>query len=465
MQKTNQLGCLTGTGIAALLITASIIAAYVFFTGGLLFNPGPLNAKTGQTLGGVTSHAGTNGNCKACHTAPWESATMADRCMACHGGISVQLKDLSSMHGILMHDNPKLKCRHCHAEHRGPDALLTIVNGVDFPHQTVGFSLAAHYKTSANLPFTCDDCHHGDITTFAPDTCQTCHTQIDSNFALAHAYAYGTACLQCHDGMDRFSRPFKHNFSFQLTGSHSSLDCSKCHANAHTLTDFSAIAADCNSCHKQDEPHAGRFGTDCAACHSTDAWKPAKFDHNLASFKLTDAHTTVKCEACHTTSDFKNTPTDCYSCHKKDDRHKGQFGTECSACHQPTNWKDTTFDHSKSNFPLTGAHTSVPCENCHKNNTFKGLDPSCASCHGDPGWHQGAFGLNCATCHTTLSWANAKFSGSHPSFGEEGGIRHGGASCKTCHTVNVYKATCTACHKNGNPGDGGGGGNQGGGGD
>ena len=71
-----------------------------------MYNPGPLSAQGDQTLGGVTSHAEIGGDCKACHTAPWESATMADRCAVCHTNIAVQMRDVATMHGTLMHNNP-----------------------------------------------------------------------------------------------------------------------------------------------------------------------------------------------------------------------------------------------------------------------------------------------------------------------------------------------------------------------
>ena len=55
MQR-NRLGCLTGTGLITALITSLVIAGYAFASGGLMYNPGPLNAQQGETLGGVTSH-------------------------------------------------------------------------------------------------------------------------------------------------------------------------------------------------------------------------------------------------------------------------------------------------------------------------------------------------------------------------------------------------------------------------
>ena len=104
--RNNRLGCLSSTGIIAAVITALVIAGYAYAQGGLMYNPGPLNAQAdGDVFGGVTSHAETGGNCKACHTAPWESAKMEDRCADCHGEIAIQMKDVASMHGSMLNEN------------------------------------------------------------------------------------------------------------------------------------------------------------------------------------------------------------------------------------------------------------------------------------------------------------------------------------------------------------------------
>ena len=215
---------------------------------------------------------------------------------------------------------------------------------------------------------------------------------------------------------------------------------------------------ECGSCHQQDDAHNGELGTDCALCHSTAKWKPSTFDHNNSIFKLTGAHLNVDCAQCHQGGSFKGTPTECYACHKVDDNHNGRFGTSCDACHSTTAWKPATFDHNLSTFRLTGAHANLACEKCHSKG-FAGTPAFCAGCHADPSFHKGMFGNNCSSCHNTSNW-NASYKGPHPSFGDEGGINHGGASCRDCHTVNLATATCTKCHDSNNPGDGGGGGDD-----
>jgi len=444
-------------GILAALITTIVIAGYAYARGGLMYNPGPLNAQSGRMLGGVTSHAEIGGDCGACHTAPWESTVMADRCAACHADIAVQMRDVASVHGAMLHDNPNLGCRHCHPDHRGPDAQLTVMEDATFPHEVVGFSLNGHQLTAAppNRAFVCSDCHHGDITTFALDTCDDCHRRIDLGFMTAHALSFGPACLDCHDGVDRLGKNFDHNvFPFKITGKHVGLACVQCHINARGLGDFEVTLQDCYSCHQRDEPHDGRFGLDCSQCHTAEGWSPARFDHNLSVFKLEGEHAEVACESCHQDRVYQGTPMDCFSCHQQDDEHEGQYGTDCSACHNPSDWEDADFDHNLTAFPLTGGHANVACERCHTNNQFAGLSTACANCHGDPPYHAGLFGLNCLQCHTVNNWS-ARYDGPHPGIADEGGrgVNHGGASCRDCHTQTLHSATCTKCHDSNNPKD------------
>jgi hypothetical protein len=446
--NNNRLGCFTGSGIIAVFLTSCVILGFALFSGGQMFSAGALNAQQGDNYGGVTSHAQIQ-ECSACHVFPLGRETMADRCAACHTDIAAQMFDVAQLHGAIKQKNSALACRDCHPEHRGKTASLTEMGDNTFPHEALGFSLEGHPLTAA----TCADCHSEDVTTFSPAACDTCHRQMDVAFTQAHVLSFGTDCLACHDGVDRFGDDFTHStFIFQLNGKHAGVACTKCHLDARTLADLQSSPQDCFSCHRQDDEHDGRFGQDCAACHSPDGWQPAKFDHNLSTFKLEGEHAEVACESCHQNNVFAGTPTDCYSCHQQDDEHNGEFGTDCGGCHTPNDWEDATFDHNLSRFPLTGAHTQIRCEDCHQNDFFKGTDSACVSCHADPDFHAGAFGADCASCHNTSNWFQATFNLSHPEprTDEEGsGIYHGGATCRQCHPATVYQSSCTACHENG----------------
>jgi hypothetical protein len=78
-------------------------------------------------------------------------------------------------------------------------------------------------------------------------------------------------------------------------------------------------------------------------------------------------------------------------------------GLDCSACHTTDGWKgvsvasgQTGFDHSRTGFPLTQRHASVPCAGCH--NAGRQITRQCAGCHQDS--HGGQLGAGCDGCHS-----------------------------------------------------------------
>ncbi len=253
-----------------------------------------------------------------------------------------------------------------------------------------------------------------------------------------------------------------------LTKAHAELEgianCSKCHEPGKGIT-----AAKCLSCHKPVADRiARRSGVhrdvkgDCVSCHvehtgADGELRPfdrAAFDHaGVAGFPLDGRHAALagKCEACHKTRSFLTVRADCQSCHK--DAHNGKLGAACASCHTTrVAFKDVIaggrFDHSKTAFPLMGAHKSVTCASCHVNGAYKGLSfSSCTSCHKDP--HQPTFGAVCTTCHTTDAWRTTKVDHSRTAFPLLG--RHAAVACASCHKQSALKVkprsnTCAACH-------------------
>jgi hypothetical protein len=459
--NNNRLGCLTGTGLIAALITLFALVGVAFASGGHMFSSGDLNNQQGETLGGVNFHAEIQ-ECRACHTAPWEREVMAERCIVCHTEIAAQMLTVAELHGAITQKSPTLACRDCHPEHRGKTASLTELGKNEFPHTVLGYSLEGHQRNLDGLPFECADCHTDDVTNFASDSCLTCHRQVDTVYAQIHLITFGEDCLACHDGIDSYGDDFDHDrFSFPLTGKHSAVDCGLCHINARTVSDLRAAPQDCYTCHSGDDPHQGRYGATCESCHSSEGWTPANFDHNLSAFKLEGEHAEATCEECHANDVYKGTSRECYSCHAQDDDHNGQYGTDCSVCHTPFDWESATFDHNRTKFPLTDGHARATCEQCHSNGVYQGTSASCVACHGDPTFHAGAFGWNCTECHTTSAWLPARFKLPHPqpqADDEGSGVQHGGASCRACHPSTVYQATCVSCHEGNNFDDGDGGG-------
>ena len=438
------LGCFTFTALISGIITLAIIAGVWLVSGGSMFSSGRLNAQTGvAVLGGVQSHAQLGGKCAACHASPVATKTMDEHCQDCHTDIPTQLKDVHSLHGILTNGKASFSCRECHTDHRGATASLTILQIKNFPHQQLGYSLQAHGKNQDGSNFECGGCHPNGISRFDITVCVSCHQTIDAVYMTRHVAAFGTGCLSCHDGVDAYGKNFNHGaVPFQLTGKHVNLDCGACHGGARSIADLKAKSQECNSCHAKDDAHAGQLGTNCGSCHSTDGWIPATFDHSTTPFPLVGLHATVPCQGCHINNQFAATPSDCYACHAKDDKHNGQFGTDCSLCHSPAGWLPASFDHSKSAFPLTGAHVILQCTQCHVNNVFKGTPTDCVACHKDPAYHQGLFGTKCDTCHSTSAWSPARFDRTHAF-----PISHGNAgSCRDCHPQTLSGWTCYSCH-------------------
>jgi hypothetical protein len=445
--KREPLGCLTVSGVIAGILTLLLVAGVSLARGGVLFSPGALNAQAGQALGGVPSHAMTGGECRRCHAPFWSADRMSDRCLECHALVANQLADPQSLHGILFASHPEQECRSCHPDHRGPEAPLTNLKKVIFPHERLGFSLAGHPRNTNGSPFQCEDCHKQGYSRFDQSVCQECHIGIDMQFVTAHLLKFGSDCLACHDGLDTYGKNFDHNlFPFALTGRHETAACSACHQNARNRADLENAPQDCFSCHGSKDAHQGRYGTDCQTCHTPQGWSPAQFDHNLSIFKLVGLHFGVPCEDCHQNNVFLGTPISCNSCHAAEDKHAGSYGTDCSLCHTPAGWLPSTFNHNLFAFKLEGRHANVLCTDCHANGQFQNMPTDCYSCHAQNDVHAGGFGRECSACHTSAGWLPAFFD--HSSFPLTNG--HAGLPCTRCHTVagdfSGLSPACSTCH-------------------
>lgn len=152
---------------------------------------------------------------------------------------------------------------------------------------------------------------------------------------------------------------------------------------------------------------------------------------------------------------FKPIATNCSNCHQ--DYHRGQFKEDCAKCHTTEGFKPSMFDHSKSDFELTGAHLRLTCERCHKPEIFESPPPpvtlvrfspmphECAGCHQDP--HKGQFGTNCLKCHTTESWTNTAFNHAAQT-GVPLNASHNSLRCDRCHINREFKqqVNCLNCH-------------------
>ncbi len=400
----------------------------------------------------------TSATCIQCHTVlPYSAQSTA--CVSCH-----QKDYNNSVNPPHVAQGFPTDCQSCHTSAGWRPA--------SFDHNKTAFPL-----TGLHVAVACTQCHTVQPYSAQPTTCVSCHLK-DYAASVNPPHASGgfsQDCASCHTSAGWRPSSFNHNkTNFPLTGLHASTACAQC----HTVKPYSAQPTTCVSCHQKDynnsvnPPHLSQgFPTDCQTCHSSSAWRPATFDHNQTLFPLTGAHVAVTCQQCHSSGVYKGLSTQCVSCHQTDYNNANnpphataKYPTDCTQCHTTTAWQPSTFDHSKTLFPLTGGHTAIACAQCHVNNVYAGLATTCYSCHSGtftsaktPVPHTG-FPTDCSTCHTTnAGWAPSTYShaGARPRFPQDN--RHTGAACAKCHqTATDYTQYCcqsSGCHNNCQGGD------------
>jgi hypothetical protein len=408
--------------------------------------------KTGFALRGA--HADTP--CLLCHDTLEFKTVQGSQCADCHQ--DVHLGELG------------IDCARCHTTKDFIDRSEALRQ-----HRTSRFPL-----TGAHLSTDCAACHlpvQGSPMRFlnTPMECDACHAQ---DFRAASnpdhvAAGFPMDCSQCHSTRAWGGGDFDHALTgFALTGAHKTAQCQSCHTD---LAFSNTVSSECASCHLEeaqaaaDPDHSG-FPTDCSQCHSTSAWAPAMFDHDATSFPLSGAHRAVSCIECHTDGVYTGTPQDCYACHDDDfnattdPAHVASgFSTDCLQCHSTNAWEPATFNHDATAFPLTGAHRTVSCTECHTNGTYAGTPQDCFACHeadynatSQPQHTSAGFGIDCATCHDTNQWLGATFDHDATFFPIYSG-RHSQAwnDCSDCHVnpSNYAQFECILCHEHSNEAD------------
>lgn len=429
MSKTlHSRGALILAGCAMLLMAPSLVARSQGIFEKLVM-PGPL----------VEGHAKLEKDCNSCHE-PFSRQSQTRLCLACHKDVAADRQDQRGYHGRHP-DASKNECRYCHTDHKGRAFDIVQMNRETFNHALTDFALAGAHKRAA-----CDGCH-AKTAKFrdAPGRCFDCHKSNDP-----HKGRLGEKCEGCHaEDAWRRVKTFDHaKTRFPLIGAHNDVACASCHAGER----YKDLPMTCESCHRLQDNHAGRYGKNCETCHAPKKWRTVHFNHDKATkFALRGGHAKVKCDTCHTGSLYRDKlSTACISCHRKDDPHKGQLGSNCAQCHKETAWRDkVVFDHDLTRFPLVGLHAAVPCEECHRTQSFKDVPLACASCHQDT-HHAGRLGSNCASCHNPNSWARWLFNHDtqtrYPLTGS-----HRGLQCHACHKeATAAKVTaptlCYGCH-------------------
>lgn len=326
-----------------------------------------------------------NTKCSACHTGHLYRDKAPSACVDCHRTDDTHKGTLGAA------------CEACHVESRWKETGR-------FDHDRTHFPLLGKHAKAQ-----CQDCHRDARYTLTPKTCVGCHRQDDK-----HEGTLGERCADCHGELDWKRTVFDHDRSrFKLRGAHAgaAVKCTSCHRD---LRSYRATPMACIDCHRKDDKHEGQLGGQCASCHGDRQWKSTSFDHARSRFALTGKHVGIECKACHASPRYKDAKTDCYSCHRKDDKHKGRFGTSCDSCHTARDWALWQFDHTRATrFALKGGHRAATCESCHvapapTNRSIAPVGSTCVACHRRDDVHDGAFGARCEQCHVEDNWRSAR---------------------------------------------------------
>jgi len=397
-------------------------------------------------------HKGVWNQCNECHQVPNDYTQFT--CITCH--MNPTTDDQHKMVGGYQYQSNA-----CLACHPSGDASMP------FDHNATAFPL-----TGAHTAVNCAECHTK-MYKGTSTICVDCHQKnFDESINPNHkTLGLSNDCIQCHTTAPDWT-PAKfdiHNQFYELKGAHIQIaqDCKACHKGNYNNTPNT-----CVGCHQMDYDETkspnhkvAQFPTDCASCHAESSWTPATFNHDGMYFPIYSGTHKAKwsqCIECH------NDPNDfskftCISCHvnpETNTQHQGVGGYiyadyACLACH-PTGEKAMAFDHNLSMFPLTGAHTTVDCRECHKT-TFKNTPKECNQCHQtdyntsrNPSHTRLNLSTDCASCHTTApGWAPARFDVHNNYYVLDGAHLPIAADCAKCHhgNYNNTPSTCVGCHQ------------------
>ncbi|MFH1196821.1 MAG: hypothetical protein V1720_14050 [bacterium] len=378
--------------------------------------------------------AHVNSNCDQCHAAGYSGTSM--ECFACHNENFNGAQNPNHTAAGLPH-----ACEQCHTTAAWTPST--------FNHSSTGFELIGQHITTL-----CSACHQG-TTANTPNQCVGCHQNNYNNAPNHQTQNYPTDCAMCHNPNSWNQTSFNHSSTnFPLTGSHINVNCNLCHTAGYTGTPSQCFACHGDNYNTAPNHQSQGYPTDCVMCHNTNLWSEVTFNHSSTNFPLTGSHTNVSCNTCHS-SGFTGTPTQCFSCHGDNyaaaPNHQSQgYPTDCSMCHTTTGWSPSSFNHSNTDFPLTGVHINTSCNQCHSGG-FTGTPTACNACHNDdyanaPNHQSQGYPTDCSICHTTTGWIPSSFNHSNTDFPLTGA--HINTSCSQCHASGFTgtPTACNACH-------------------
>ncbi len=361
-------------------------------------------------------------------------------------------------------------CLNCH----NPDSFKPATK---FDHTIARFKLAGKHKN-----VDCLKCHKVEIINgnkfqefrgIQFSNCTNCHKD-------PHQNQFGQNCRQCHNEESfqvvKGIKNFDHNkTNFKLEDKHLNVNCKSCHKTKFTDPLKHDKCMDCHTDYHNKQFEKNGKSPDCSQCHSVTGFSLFSYNierHNQGPFPLSGAHVAISCMDCHKKQEkwnFREIGIKCKDCHK--DIHQPYIqskyypGNNCKICHEESRWANISFDHSNTNFKLTGAHVKLNCRSCHFKKDdyeiirqeFSGLVKECSNCHNDNHFKQFEKNgvTNCTDCHDTENWKASKFNHNNAAFKLDG--KHINVACAKCHKPqqegsNVYvlyklkQYKCESCH-------------------
>jgi hypothetical protein len=188
------------------------------------------------------------------------------------------------------------------------------------------------------------------------------------------------------------------------------------------------------------------FPRDCSVCHTTTTWT-ARVSTTILNLLCADwGACSAQLHFMPRVREVCGTPADCVGCHVALYEKRRTRITRAQTFQLPvkaaitSTWTGAKFDHNLARFPLTGAHTTLACAQCHVGGRFTGTPADCMSCHENafrsttnPNHVAAGFSTNCQACHTTEQWRGAKFEHNQTRFPLTGA--HINVNCAQCAWV------------------------------
>ncbi len=390
-------------------------------------------------------------DCSACHADQADYSQAQSDCISCH-----EENFNESTNPNHVESDFSQTCDECHS--------TAIWHPAEFDHDLARFLL-----TGAHITTDCALCHVDGQFTGITSECFPCHqedlaTAIEPNHILGQ---FSQLCEECHSTTVWTPSSFNHDeqSEYLLEGAHIIVTCQECHIDNL----FDGAPLECIGCHDNDyedvdDPNhvKGQFDHDCTQCHSNEAWTPATFDHANTDFPLIGAHITVNCQECHVDGRYTDIPSACFDCHNNDyngvsdpNHVEAQFDHDCKVCHTDEAWTPATFNHANTDFPLSGAHISVNCQECHVDGQYDDIASECFDCHNDdfsgaeePNHAEAQFDHDCTLCHSDEAWTPANFDHDNTDYPLTGA--HITVNCQECHIDGQYAdiaSECFDCHE------------------